>query len=324
MTLEALPPGVVAQFADNLSFIGQQMEARLVPHVNADLAYNAPGDRYTDETFGISEPQQMFSDWYDTPEGKVPQFRRVGRFKTFADGKYFGKREEAEKLINPADPILRAMRFGRERNMDRQAAEGIFAPSMQEIAQDGSESSVTFPASNIIAVDNVEYYRGKTDGVAAPSAPGAGAGQRCLTLPKIRAAVKKLEEGQVDPMGRPPVILYEVADLQNLLTSDEVRSADYVTQASLAQVQSGRLAEYMGLQWVKLAPGTLQNVPGQSAQWYTAIYYPEYIKFKVRPLVNVQIAQRADKGFRWHAFYEDQMSAIRCQDDAVVWIANER
>ena len=112
---ERLEPGKVMQFARNIEHVGQQKQNRLVPYVNADLAYSEKGDRLTDETFGMSEPVEFESDWSDTPDGHVPQFRRVAFPKMYGDSKFVGTREKAEKLVDPSNGTLQRSRDRRKR-----------------------------------------------------------------------------------------------------------------------------------------------------------------------------------------------------------------
>lgn len=317
-----LEPGKVMQFARNIEHVGQQKQNRLVPYVDADLAFTEKGDRFTDDTFGLSEPQETMSDWADTPDGHVDQYRRAAFGKMYHDAKYVGARENAEKLISPKAPVVEVMGFGRERRRDQVIVNrGIFATSMLEFTQDGDYQSVGFPASNIVAVDDIQYYRGKADGVTAPSTPSTGEALRGLTPAKIRKGKVKLADGKDDPMGVMPVILYEEQDLQFLMTSQELTDADLTM---VKRLENGEIDTWAGLRWVKVDPGTLPLVPGQTNRWYTSIYLPRYIAYKDRPLVTTRIVERADKSFNWQAYYRAQDFVLRRRDSAVIWISFER
>lgn len=311
-----LEPGKVAQFARNIEHVGQQKQNRLVPYVNADLAFTEKGDRFTDNTFGISDPVELLSDWAPSPEGQVSQFERVAFGKMYADGKYVTDREQAEKLVNPTSAVVQAMAYGRERRRDQTIAAGIFAATQLEKTQDGDVQSVSFPSANIVAVDDTTYHRGKADGASAPTS-----GHRALTPAKLRKARKLLEDGRNDSMGSRPVVLYEDEDLQGLLTSDELTNADYTT---LRRLEDGEINSFMGVTFVKVDPGTLPLVPGQTTRHYTALYYPHYMIYKDRPLKETRIVERADRNFNWYAFYKAQDFVLRKQDTAFVWIDIER
>lgn len=307
-----LEPGKVIQFARNIEHVGQQKQNRLVPYCDADLAFSEKGDRFTDDTFGLSNPQEAMQDWADTPDGHVDQYRRVAFGRMYHDAKYVGAREEAEKLISPKSGVVQAMAFGRERRRDQVIVNrGIFAASMLEYTADGDVTSVSFPAANIVANNENQFYRGRVDGVAAPTPSTA------LTPAKIRKAKKLLADGKDDPMGQMPVILYEEQDLQFLLTSEELTDADLT---AIKRLENGEINTWMGCTFAKVDPGTLPLVPGQTTQYYTAMFLPKYLVYKDRPLVQTQIGTRADKGYTWQAYYRAQDFAMRRRDSAFVWM----
>lgn len=322
MADSSLEPGKVIQFAKNIQHVGQQKSNRLVPHIDANLAFSEKGDRFTDETFGLSEPTDALTDWADTPDGHVDQYRRVAFGRMYHDARWVGTRENAEKLISPKAPVVESMAFGRERRRDNVIVNrGIFAPTMLEITQAGDYQTVAFPAANIVGVADISFYRGKADGVTAPSAPSTGEGLRLLTPAKIRAAKKKLADGKDDPMGQMPVILYEETDLMGLLTSQELTDADLTM---VKRLESGEINTWMGCKWVKVDPGVLPLVTGQTTQWYTAMFYGRYLNYKDRPLVTTRVTERSDKSYNWQAYYRAQDFVLRKRDSAFIWIAMER
>lgn len=240
----------------------------------------------------------------------------------YHDGKYVGEREDAEKLISPKNPTVEAMAYGRERRRDEVIVKrGIFNASMLEINQAGDYQTVSFPAANIVAVDDIAFYRGKADGATAPSAPAAGEGLRLLTPAKIRKAKKLLADGKDDAMGQMPVVLYEETDLLGILTSQELTDADLTM---VKRLESGEINTWMGCKWVKVDPGVLPLVSGQTTRWYTAMFLPKYLAYKDRPLVRTRITERADKSFNWYAYYRAQDFVLRRRDSAFIWIDIER
>ena len=307
-----LEAGKVMQFARNIEHVGQQKQNRLVPHVMADLAFAEKGDRFTDETFGLSSPVEALSDWGPTPTGRVDQFRRAAFGKMYHDGKIVGPRENAEKLISPKAPVVEAMGFGRERRRDEVIIQrGLFAATQTETTQDGDITTTAFPTANIVANNENTYYRGRADGASAPTAATV------LTPTKIRRAKKLLADGKDERYGKMPIILYEEEDLQNLLTSAELTQVDLTM---VKRLENGEINTWLGCQFVKVDPGLLPKVSGQSTQWYTALFLPNYIIYKDRPLVDTRITERADLSYAWHAYYRAQDFVLRRRDSAVIWI----
>lgn len=318
--LNALEPGKVQMFASNVAHVGQQKKSRLVNKVMSSLNYGEKGDRITDERIGKSDPMPLPSEFAPTPEKRIPQYRRVAFPSTFVDVANIGNREKAEKLVDPTNPVVQALGMGLERHRDKSIiSKAIFAPSMNAIDQDGSPIVEAFPASNILGVSEATYYKGRADNATAPVDSGS-AGLRVLTPAKIRAAKVKLAAGELEPMSM-PVVLYEETDLQNMLTSDELTSADY---ASIRRLEDGEINTWLGCEWVKVDPGRLPNVPGQSEQFYSGMYLREYVNYWDRPLVSARVNERPDRNYIWQAYYSRQDFALRSDDAAVVWITIQR
>ena len=306
-----LEPHKVTIFGKNLDLVPQQKRSRLVNHVEADLAFMEKGDRYTDETMGTSEPQDVLQDIRPTPGGKIDKFRRLGFFKGRDDGKFVGTLEKAEQLVDPTNPTVRAMGMGRERKRDRDIIDGILG-SAWEVGKDGDPTKKTFPTAQQVAVNDWDFWKGKADGGGTKPTGAAG-----LSVPKLRKAKTLLDGSNIDDMGQ-PCIAYEEEDLQNILTSLEAGSRDY---DHAQRIENGESNSWKGLTWVKVNKGVL---PVASNVATLPIWYPGNIYYKERPLVTLRVNERADMSYRWHAFYEYYMSVLRRFDVGVVKVLCDR
>ncbi|MEQ9436029.1 phage capsid protein [Hyphomonas sp.] len=289
-------------FARNVDLVGQQETSRLVNHVSADLAFMESGDRYTDELMGTSDPSPVLNDIRPTPGGTITKSRRFAFFQTFDDGKWVGTREKAEQLVDPTNPTVRAMGFGRERRRDRTIMNAFFDPSYENDA-DGKISVTALPSTNVVAVDDWTYFKGKAD--AGATAPTADAG---LTVPKLRKAKVLASKAQLKGEW---CIAYEEEDLQNLLTSVEVGSSDYNKVNALID---GERTRYMGFNFVQVESGAC---PVSASVGKLPFWNKENILYKERPLVTTRVQERPDMSYRWHAFYEAQDSWLRSEDKGV-------
>ena len=322
-----LEPGKVIAFARNIDHIGQQRKSRLLNHVNADTAYTESGDRFTDEMFGLSEPEETLVDIEPTPGGTVPQYRRIAFFKTFRDGKYVGTRDQAEKLVNIKNPTVVSMGNGKERRRDKTIlgrpgkVGGIFGSTFQ-VDEDGDPIRTEFPASQIVPYDYNGLWKGKADGDAAP-----GTAPPCLNPQKLRRSKVILDKSEYAEMENDlPVIAVEEEDLQNFGTSIEMLSKDFTTHdmAKAEKLVAGDVDVFKGFQFVKVSNGRLPQVPGQANRFYAPIWWPSAIIYKERPLKATRIQEHAHMSYNWHAFYKSQDACLRREDEAVVWIEIER
>jgi len=310
--INRLEPGVVMAFARSLDLVGQQMESNLSAHVTADLAFSEKGDRVTDELAGLSEPQEVFHDWADSPDGHIDQFRRFAFYRTWNDGKYVGRRELAEKLVSPQNATTMAMGAGKARLRDERIMDVIMNPA-NVAKDDGTVESIALPNRQILGISENTHYKGKADGDAAP-----GPAPTCLTPAKLRAAKVRLKAGKIKSMERPKIAV-EQQDLADMATSVEVTNKDYVTAKAL---EDGDITTAFGFDFVLVEDGTLRQPNSNSA--YCPIWLKEQVIYRERSLVSTQIVQRADKMFRWYAYHEWQTSGLRRQDGGVVLVTVAR
>lgn len=305
-----LLPHQTVIFAKNIDLVGQQKQSRLVNHVSADLAFNERGDRYTDDMMGLSDPEEVFEDIRPTPGGKVAKFRRQAFFKTFNDGKWVGTREKAEQLLDPTNPVIMAMGYGRERRRDKTIVKSFFDPAY-EVDKDGDIVRKNFPSGQVIAVNDWTYFKGKADGATTPS------GDAVLTVPKLRKAAVMASKAQLDGEW---CIGVEEEDMQNLLTSTEVASSDYNAVQALVNRERNR---FLNFTFVWLEAGTVPWNAGATTATLP-VWNKMNQQYKERPLVTTRVQERADMSYRWHAFYEAQDSWLRREDKGVIHILAKR
>ena len=325
---QELEPGKVLAFARNIDHVPQQRKARLVKACDANLNYQEKGAAYTDNRFGLSEPEEVFVDDAPTPSGKIDQFERRGTFRMFHDGKTVGTKDQAEKLVEIKNPTVQAMGYGKERLRDRiilgtpGEVGGIFGDTI-EIDQEGNEDRVTFPSARIIAVNENQFYGGRADGDSAPTAFTG------LSPQKLRKGRLLLADGKYANMtGEQPCIAVEREDLEFFMTSEEVRNVDYngFTKndfARLEEVSDDLEFYWKGFNWKVLPNGSLP-IASSSTEFYVPIWYPSAIGYKERVLVSTKIWNETSKSFTWQCFYKSQHSSIRREDEAVAWIRVQR
>jgi len=304
----------VAIFARNIDLVPQQKKSRLLSHVDADTAYSEHGDRWMDDTMGLSDPQEVMQDVRPTPGGEIDKFRRFAFFSTYDDGKWVGTREKAEQLVDPTNKTVMAMGAGRERRRDKKIMSAMY-DSMWVNDENGTPGLVDLPSSQVVAVNDWTFFKGKADG--GGTAPTEDAG---LTVPKLRKAKVIASNHIIDDMGGEWCIAYEEEDLQNLLTSVEVASADYNKVLALID---GEIDLYKGFRWVKVDNGRCKyNAATTTAT--LPIWHTGNIQYKERPLVTTRVGERPDYSYRWHAFYEAQDSVLRRFDTGVIHVLCKR
>jgi hypothetical protein len=222
-----------------------------------------------------------------------------------------GTRAKAEQLVDPTNPTVMAMGAGRERRRDRTILTGFFATAYYTDAE-GEIKGLAFPAAQKIAVNDWKYYKGLADGAATPT------GDAPLTVAKLRNAAQLLDASNLEDKGTPKIAC-EKRDIMSLLTSEEISSKDYAVVNAL---YNGEVNHFMGFDFVVVNQGRIALDGSSNA--LLPVWFPQVIKYKERPLVTTRIVERADKSFRWYAYYEAQDSCLRSEDAGVVQIAAKR
>ena len=289
-------------FANNMRLRPQQLQSRLVPTVLSDLGFMDPGDTFTSEFQGTSEPTERTGRAPKSPEGWVEEERRIAAFAAFDDGKFIDTVDKANKLADPTNGTMRAMIAGKERARDRMILRSMLAPARQGRT---GETSVPFPASQVIAVNNKVFYRGKADEVAAP-----GASNTVLTPAKLRAAAELLDESEM-PGERYIAVCSE--DLQNMLTSVETTSEDF---AGVKALVNGTLDQFLGFKFVRLQK-SMFTVPTANVRDLVA-WVKDAVEYKSRDLEEAKVEKRADRSYTPYAYYLFRHACLRAFDTGVV------
>jgi hypothetical protein len=135
--------------------------------------------------------------------------------------------DELRMLDSPLSAYAEAGRLAYGKQVDDLIIEGFFADAQTGV-RGGTVTS--FPAGNVIAVDNDQS--------------GTNAG---LTIGKLRAARKMLKQKNVDLKAEMPYIGVTASEVDNLLGSTSVTSADYNSVKALVD---GEVNTFMGFTFV--------------------------------------------------------------------------
>jgi hypothetical protein len=282
----------VVAFARNLSHPPQQKMAKLVDCVDSDMSFTDPGGYYTDEILGTSDPALITNRYGDSPTKALDRARRGGYFYAYEDGNFIDNVDKARQLVDPANGTVEAMQFGIRRGRDQ----FIWAAGLGA-AREGQtlENSVAFPAGQKIA--------------------HGGTG---LTIAKLRAASKLLDNGEVEGER---FWAGGASDKDNLLATTEATSSDYNTVKALV---NGEINTFLGFtfKWFadKRVPKDASGYRRNMAWVKPAIWY------RSRPIIEgekVWIGQRWDKKGAWYAYASFDQGAHRHLDEGVVEVTNQ-
>lgn len=292
----------VQGFRANLNLLPQQMDNRLLGCVDADLAYDEPGTSFNCDDLGASQPQPVTTRVPDSPGGFIEQIRRGGHFEAFADGKFIDNRDKARELSDPTNTTMRSMMAGQARYMEDKIIDTIFGTTFS-----GKDLTTpnTFPAGQIIAVTD------RTNLHDAENVPASG--NLGLTIGKIITTSAMLDRSELDGERIFAWTSYEKAQL---LASTPATNGDYNTVKALV---NGQIDTFYGFKFVRT-----ERLPVAANITSCAAWIKPAIQYKAREIITAKIDQRADKSYRWYAYYEREHAGARRYDNAVVKVLCDR
>jgi len=281
----------VQQYKSNVEHLVQQKGSRLRPYVRVE-SQAAEFDFY--DRIGATAALEVTGRHQDTPLVNVPHDRRRVSLRDFDWADLIDRTDRIRMLIDPTSPYAQSAAFALGRKMDQVIIESAFGTAYT--GKTGS-STVSFPASQQIAVDYVE----------TGSAANSG-----LTIGKLRRAKELLDSNEVDPSDS-RIIVVTAKQVTDLLRTTEVTSADYNSVKALV---SGELNTFMGFEFVRTE---LLNTDANSHR-RVICYAKSGLLCAMGMDINVDIGPRRDKRNATQVYCSASFGAVRMEEEKVVEI----
>ncbi|WP_332772940.1 phage capsid protein [Phenylobacterium sp.] len=300
MPAESVEQHYVDGFVANLALAPQQTTARLVTCVDADLSYSKPGKMFNaDDIEGDDDEEDIVARAPPTPDGWSEHVRRVGFFLAKGKGKWLDNIDVARMLQDPANVVMQGIMATKNRGTDDAIIATLFAAAREG---ETGETTVAYNTTNQqIAADSRTFLH------ASEASVVAGSGDLPLTVGKLILAKNKLDKSE---LAGPRYFAAGSDQLSNLLSSTAATSGDYNTIKALV---NGETNSFMGFEFVRTERLPLAATIRSCAAWIKSA-----VQYKERPIVNAKIAQRADRSYRWQAYYEVERGGVRRYDAGVV------
>ena len=322
------PTGATAQslyvpgFRANLNLAPQQTRSRLLEAVDADLAYDTPGQYFNADDVGTSDPQLVTTRVPDSPSGFVDMYRRFGSFLPFADGRFIDNEDLVRQLEDPTSKVMQSMLAGLGRNRDLiilgnpsgPTAGGIFGTYQY---QNSAGAYATGPANTNIIPSNLPLAH---DDESIANVEG-GDGAYGLTIGKLIQAKMALDNAEIDePMPGDKPSDYHIAvtatQLGNLLQAVPVTSSFYNSVQGLI---AGTISYFLGFHFHRLpANATFNPIPKAGYTRKCPAWIKRAVLYRGRTIIPEEVVKRADKSFRWYAYYEFNHGCVRRYDGGVI------
>lgn len=284
MTTSTVPVGFRDQFRDDFIMLSQQKDARMLPLARTDPDMLMGRFGYFDR-IGAVEMQQRTARHQDTGIVEVPHSRRRISTKDFELPHLLDKQDLMRLIADPKGKYMQNAIAAANRKKDAliiAAADGV----SYAIDEDNEATPIALPASQIIAA----------------SATG-------LTLVKLLAVKETLDAAEVDE-DLPRLAYVSSKQVTNLLTTTEVKSADYNTVKALAE---GKIDTFLGFKFTRT-----EKLKKTGTDRRCVFGVPGAIGLAVGEEITVDIGPRRDKGNAQQLLVTMSMDATRIEDEKIV------
>lgn len=191
------------QFSANIQMLSQQKGSLLRSAVSEE---SVVGEKAFFDQVGSATAVKRTSRHADTPLSDTPHSRRMVTMDSYEYADLIDNADKVQTLIDPTSSYANAAAYAIGRAMDDAIIEAALGS-----ASTGKTGSTSVANANTVAVGS----------------PAAG-----LTIAKLVAAKKTLDEGSVDP-SIPRYIAVSPEQVEDLLNSTTVTSADFNTVNTL-------------------------------------------------------------------------------------------
>lgn len=285
----------VKQYSSNITMLSQQKGSKLRDKVRVESIVGEEG--YFDQ-IGATEAQDVTSRHGDSPQIDTPHSRRRVAGVGAEWGDFIDDFDKVRMLIDPASDYVRSGAYALGRKMDDRI---IAAATGTAYTGKTGTTAVSLPASQQLSV---------TLG-AASGYTNAG-----LTIEKLIAAKSLFGQNDVDiddPMNKLYMAVSQ-KQLDDLLNSTEVTSADYNTVKALVK---GEVGSFMGFDFVRTERLALDS----STDIRTCFAWAKSgLLIGINKDIVARVTERADKRFSWYAYACMFMGATRMEEEKVVQV----
>lgn len=284
----------VQQYSANMMSTAQQKGSRLRRSVTVE---NGVGEDYYFDYTGVVEAKPINDRHGDSPLNSTPHSRRRVDLAGFDTGDLIDSLDKVQMLADPTSGYVQAHGSAMGRKMDDVIIAAAFGAS--KTGKDGS-TNVTFPAGNIVAVDNWDF--------------GTGSGNAGLTISKLIKARTILVEAEAieEEAGEPIYFCCAQKQIANLLSTTEATSADYAEVKALVK---GTINSFMGFDFIRS-----ERLKKTGNNRLCMAYTQKGLGLAIGKDITARLAERSDKRFSMYAYFQMFIGATRLRETDVVQV----
>lgn len=281
----------VNQYRNNVSMLVQQKGSRLRPFVRVE-PQNSEFEFY--DRIGATDAVEITGRHQDTPLVSTPHDRRRVSLRDYDWADLIDRQDKLKMLIDPTSAYAMNAVFAMGRKMDDAIISAAF-----DTAYSGKtgQTSVSFPASNQVAVNYVE---------------SGSAANGNLTIGKIRRAKEILDAYENDP-DEARIMTCTANSLHSLLRNIEITSQDYNVVKALVE---GKVDTFMGFKFVR----TQRLLTDGSGYRRHIAWVQSKLLLAVSQDPMVDVGPRRDKRNSMQVYVTMGIGATRMEEEGVVEI----
>lgn len=274
----------VEQYSANVLQLSQQRGSRLraAVHVEPVTGKNAFIDR-----IGAVAARRRTSRHADTPQLDTPHSRRRVSLVDYDWADLIDDADKVRLLADPTSSYAMAGAWAMGRAMDDEVIAAFAGAASAGV--DGS-ASIALPSSQLVPHDS------------------SG-----LSIDKLLMAKELLDSADVDD-ATPRFVAVTARQVTNLLTSTEVKSADYNTVKALVR---GELDTFLGFKFIR-TERLAKDVDGNRQ---VVAWVQDGVALAIGREPVARIAERADKNYATQVYYSMAIGAARLEEAKVVAVA---
>ena len=274
----------VEQYSANVLQLSQQRGSRLRAAVRVEpvTGKNAFIDR-----IGAVAARRRTARHADTPQLDTPHSRRRVSLVDYDWADLIDDVDKVRLLADPASPYAMAGAWAMGRAMDDEVIAAFTGNASAGV--DGA-SSVALPPEQLIAHGGVG-----------------------LTIDKLLKAKETLDGADIDD-ATPRFVAVTAKQVTNLLSSTEVKSADYNTVKALVRVE---VDTFLGFQFIR----TERLTKDANGNRQVIAWAQDGVALAVGKEPIARITERSDKNYATQVYYSMAIGAARLEEAKVVAVA---
>jgi hypothetical protein len=287
----------VQTYKSNIEVQFQQMGSRLRPLVRQE-SQNAEFDFY--DRIGPTDAVEILNRHSDTPLVETTHDRRRVSLRDYDWADLIDRQDKLKMLADPTSPYTVNAAYALGRKVDQVIIDAAFGTAYT--GKTGS-STVAFNANQTIANTYVE-----TGSATASN----------LTIGKLRRARFLFDSNEAAMDGEPLYAVVTASQIQSLLKTTEITSADYNTVKALV---NGELNTFMGFNFVRT-----ELLPKAGNIRDCLFFAQQGLCLAVAQDINVDVGPRRDKrnsvqiyvsaSFGASRMWEEKVLKVQCDETA--------